>query len=800
MGGSAFGIGLGWNDVTLNVSATLVDASIKSGGAIGLLAQSTQSNGLLNGKISSAAVSGAVGTNTAIGGAVSVNGITNTIDANIDDTSSVNSTAAGTISVAAQDGATINAFVGGAAISLDGGGIGAALGGNYIEDTVTAGIDGKATSAGGDVDTSATETAGIEAITVGLAAGDQAGVGGSVSVSVIGDKVTAELGASSDVQADQGAVNVTATNSATVGSIAGQVAAGDEAGVGAAATVLSVTDTTAATIGANAIVHGQTGVLVEATNSESLTDFALEGSASGTAAVGGSVTATVIDDTTTATIAGADSAGHSVSTGTGLGTTGDVTVEAFDELTLVGTAGAISVGGSVGVGVGVDAGVVTLDTEATIGEGADVTADGNVIVDAAESEDIVSVSVSGTGGGDVAVGANAGVTDLTLTTAAAIDSGATVTANDNVVVTAEDDTTTTQVAGAIEAAGYVAVGVAADVGVITKTTTSTIAGSVGTPGTPGSVVGADVTAKALGSSIIANTGGFASGDAVAPASATVSFDTAAVGAGGLITGSTSGLQTGDEVVYQGSDGALGGLQNGATYFVIVVDGSHFELASTLANAQNGIAIAVSAGLSSSGSQNQIAPVVALPSVSSGHFNASNLSSDPEGAPTQAAQSGVVVAAVSTNSFEGVGGAAGAALVAVEVAGTVGVNTIDTKASVGAGATVGGGAGSVAVVAGRTYHSASLGLGGAAGAVGGHPGRRRPHPEWHHFGRDRRRGVHGRRQRHRRAERDGERHGARGPGAARDRLCRRGYRDRRLGRGGRCRYHDSGGNRRWPGAG
>ena len=108
--GSAFGIGLGWNEVVLNVSATVVDASITAAGAIGLLAQSTDSNGLVDGKISSAAVSGAVGENTAVGGAVSVNGIMNTIGADIDSTSMVSGT--GTVSVAAADSSTINTLVG----------------------------------------------------------------------------------------------------------------------------------------------------------------------------------------------------------------------------------------------------------------------------------------------------------------------------------------------------------------------------------------------------------------------------------------------------------------------------------------------------------------------------------------------------------------------------------------------------------------------------------------------------------------------------------------------------------------
>ena len=704
--GSAFGIGLSWNEVVLDISATVVDAAITStAGAVALLAQSTESNGLVDGKISSAAVSGAVGNNTAVGGAVSVDGVMNTIGANIDGASTV--TGQGTVSVGAADSSTINTLVGGAAISLGGAGIGAALGGNYIQNAITAGIDGSATSAKGDVDTTASETAGINALTVGLAGGDDAGVGGSVTVSVVSNSVTADVGTGANVQASAGAVNVDATDSATISATSGQVAAGGEAGVGAAATALDVDDTTTASISGDSTVHGQTGVSVRAVASETVADFAFEGSASGTAAIGGAVTATTIKDSTSAFISlddGPASAGYGVSTGTGKGTTGDVSVTALDGLELIGTAGALSLGGSVGVGVGVDAGVVKLDTEARIDAAAKVTADGNVVVDAAESEDITSISATGAGGGDVAVGVGAGVTALELTTLAEISG--TVTAQNNVVVTAEDDTGTVQVAGSLNGGAGVAVGVAADVGVVTKNTSATIAGT------------ANVTALALGGGVVANTGAFAAGANTAPASAAkVTFATSSVASDGTITAANHGLSTGDKVVYDGGDGALGGLVDGVAYYVIVVDANHFRLASSLADAQAGTAIAIGPGTASPTGENEVDRLtgVTLPSVNTANYNPGNLSGNPEGAPVTASQRGVVVAAVSTNSLQQAGGAAGAALVAVEVAGAVGVDTLNTEASIESGATVTSSQ-SVAVVAGRSDHSLTLGLGGAAGFV------------------------------------------------------------------------------------
>ncbi|MDO8699318.1 MAG: hypothetical protein Q7J75_02665, partial [Rhodoferax sp.] len=63
-----------------------------------------------------------------------------------------------------------------------------------------------------------------------------------------------------------------------------------------------------------------------------------------------------------------------------------------------------------------------------------------------------------------------------------------------------------------------------------------------------------------------------------------------------------GFATGDEVVYRnasGSDAALGGLTSDQHYFVIAVDGDHFTLAATAADAVAGLAIGLDPDSSSS---------------------------------------------------------------------------------------------------------------------------------------------------------------------------------------------------------
>lgn len=62
---------------------------------------------------------------------------------------------------------------------------------------------------------------------------------------------------------------------------------------------------------------------------------------------------------------------------------------------------------------------------------------------------------------------------------------------------------------------------------------------------------------------------------------------------GLTNAANNEFQTGQAVVYSAPSGAMTGLTNGVTYYVIRLSNSTISLASSLANAQNGTAIALS---------------------------------------------------------------------------------------------------------------------------------------------------------------------------------------------------------------
>ena len=287
------------------------------------------------------------------------------------------------------------------------------------------------------------------------------------------------------------------------------------------------------------------------------------------------------------------------------------------------------------------------------------------------------------------------------------------------VVSAQDITTVTQVGGDLAVAGDVAVGVAATVGVINKDTQAWIAAD------------ADVTALTQGAAVTANTGQFQGNsgiDAQQSAAPILSFATSALDtATGVITIANHGLSTGDQIVYGDAHTELSGLQNGGVYYVIAIDANHIELARTLADAQAGIAIALTDGSAAATDQNSIQKItdVGVPAISTTAFTgASNgTTTVPFGAPLTAQRQGVVVVAVSGNTIQSAGVAVGGAgVVAVNVAGAVAVDTLTTEAHIDAGAKVAAtgsltsGDPAVFVDAGRTYRDLAIG-GGANGAGG-----------------------------------------------------------------------------------
>ena len=351
-------------------------------------------------------------------------------------------------------------------------------GGTYIPSGTSATIGSATIQAGGAVaaetqdDVNATVADGALAATIGLGAG--------IGVTTVNVDNAATIAPGANITA--GSVDVSASSQRTFSSIG---LAATAVGVAAAAMTVEDSTTTTAQVDASS-VSARGGVNVDAQNLITATVLTTS-VAAGTA---GGFDLLVLTPSTAATI-GADSR---VSSGTGAAG-GDVTVDADSTITLptlpFSGANAAVIGG---VGAGVTIAALTPTTDASIGDGADVTAGaaqggsqpslGSVTVDATSAETLF------TEGAGLSIGGYAGgaLTVYVLTGGATAEIGAaTVTATGNVAAQASNSVSGDILVGGF-AAGGVSGGGALGVSVIDTTTSASIDAN------------ANVTAYALGSS------------------------------------------------------------------------------------------------------------------------------------------------------------------------------------------------------------------------------------------------------------------------------------------------------------
>jgi Ca2+-binding RTX toxin-like protein len=281
-----------------------------------------------------------------------------------------------------------------------------------------------------------------------------------------------------------------------------------------------------------------------------------------------------------------------------VGATRDVVVQANareDYLTVAAGGG----GGLVGVGGAVSVLVSDATTHAYIGNdatsfanGAQVSAGGNVLVSAVSDTETLTVT-GAVSIGAVGVGGSVTVTTIEKDTQAWIGDWAQVKAG------GEDGTLEGIYTGVNDTGGFTqnnafrGVAVQADSSEDTFVVSATASGGVYfglAGGVSVNVIDSDTTAF-IGDNARINQ---PPETLFNPAAVSVAGDTISLGVG-------HGLRTGDAVVYGNGGGtSIGGLTHGATYYVIDMGGGNIRLASSLANAQAGTAINFSGAGTGSG--------------------------------------------------------------------------------------------------------------------------------------------------------------------------------------------------------
>ena len=542
------GVSFAWNEVD-----NVVDARLKGSTSVDSAAGSIAVGATSTTHVEAISAAGGVANKVGLAGAGTVVQTTHAVTAAIDAGSTA--TADGNVQVAARDDVDVFSLAGN--VSVGGKvGIGASASLLITDSTVSARLDGSATARGNraamsvatgrkdgagvlqtesstGVAITATSFEDIQSIAAGGAGGGSVGVAGSATVTLMNEHTEAVVGSTGRINpTNNGAATqdatVRATDSTQLLGVAGAVAFGGKAGVGAGADVAVIDKQTQALVASGAVVNAKDTVTLEARGTEDLRSVAASLAAGGSAGVAGSASVYTLTTSTVSEIGNAAV----------VRSDGNVVVSADSATELDQIAGNGAFGGSAGVGASVAVSIIDKTTLARVGTGADVTALGKtagvavadggyttgyvansgeegeinapalnnangsnsqalsgqrkgsrnttagftgLAVTATNQLDVESISATGAAAGSAAVTLAGGVNVVTTNTTAEIANGAQVNqtnsgaaAGQSVRVAAGNDHYQMGVAGAASGAGGVGVGVGADVLVAEHHTTARV--------------------------------------------------------------------------------------------------------------------------------------------------------------------------------------------------------------------------------------------------------------------------------------------------------------------------------------
>ena len=505
--------------------------------------------------------------------------------------------------------------------------------------------------------------------------GSSAGIAGSVVVNVSTDNTTATLDGTTSAS---GSVQVKAQDTTTLLGVAGQIAVGGSAGVGVGVDVEVITKVTGASVAPNASVTTSGGgdVKVDAISSEDATSIAAGVSLSSSASVAVNATISVYDITTNATI------GHNAF----VDADGSVRVSADEAYSENLVAGNVAVGGAAGIGAAAVVPVISKSTNATIGHDANVTGKGN-------------------GGGLSVNDGTYTVTPQDVRFHGAGVSGNTIDTESDLgfqtgdAVTYDPGDAITPIGGLAKQTIYYVIRIDAT-----------------------HVQLADSAAHAQSHTAISITPGngehhrlIGTNQGQAPNDNAPRFDPSSDRSGNTLNlPYTLSLSEDDPVIYSSGGGqAIGGLEDGATYYAHPVGGNSYQLKGS----KGGSVISLTSD--GTGSSHSLVKQGNMPSSNADDASPQTI------APGSVSFRGVAVSATNSDNINSVGiavsigGSAG-----VGVGGTVNVLTVDTNATISHDAQINTDAAgvnteqSVLVKAGNAFHmllvSAAVAVGGGAG--------------------------------------------------------------------------------------
>jgi hypothetical protein len=337
----------------------------------------------------------------------------------------------------------------------------------------------------------------------------------TTTASVDGTTVRGEKGGSTPT----GAVTIGANNQETIFSVAGAFTYGSgDVGVGVALDIGTIDNSVTAGVDPASNIQSSGNVGVTASDNENQLSIAADLAVQGSNEIAASASYQSVTKNVQAYIDGT------------VNGTGTITVAAKDDqggssdglpAGLIAIAGAIPVAsGDAGLGASATVSTTNKTVEASIGNGADVTATGDVDVTAQTSDNLYLFAGGGAYGESVGFMGSAVVNTITNTTEATV--GAATVSGDNVNVTASDTLNIIDGAGALSGSSSAAIGAAGDVEVIgTSSNPLTVTAAIAPNASVTASNNANVTATQSQSIVSVAVDGGASGDATVVGSGAV---------------------------------------------------------------------------------------------------------------------------------------------------------------------------------------------------------------------------------------------------------------------------------------
>jgi filamentous hemagglutinin family protein len=298
-GSASFGAAIAVNDIA-NILVSGVDSSILIARkeSISITSETTST-------ISSVAASGQGAGSFALGGSVSLNEITNSVESYIKNNADVSATLKN-VNLYAHDNSTINSLAG----NVQGAGtatIGAAIAKNDIANVTSAYIynaDLEATE--GSISVSALSEATIETLSAGIAGAGTVTISGAVSLNAINNSIYASISNSlltlGKTVSALGAIHITATDNSEIKSLSGQIGGAGAAAIGGSAAYNEIENTIFSYIKNAVVTSIEESIFVQALSNAIISTISAGGSGGGAAGIAGAVAINDIANTTSSYI------------------------------------------------------------------------------------------------------------------------------------------------------------------------------------------------------------------------------------------------------------------------------------------------------------------------------------------------------------------------------------------------------------------------------------------------------------------------------------------------------------------